>query len=80
MFYKLQKLYEYLLNNNYLSDAKRIKEITYEIEKGRPDLAKDWLIAMCHPRYLGDLYIKEFNSVYEWWNFLSEISDEIKKM
>ena len=29
---------------------------------------------MCNPKYLGDLNIAEFDSVYEWWNFLENIA------
>ena len=34
--------------------------------------------AMCNPRYLGNLYIKEFPDPYKWWNFLAEIKKSIE--
>ena len=33
---------------------------------------------MCYPRYLGNLYIKEFPDPYKWWNFLAEIKKSIE--
>lgn len=36
------------------------------------------LIPMCNPGYFGNLNMKEFGSVYEWWNFLADISSKAK--
>lgn len=35
---------------------------------------------MCHPKYLGDYYISEFDSVYDWWNFSEEIKKEVESL
>ena len=50
----------------------------YDITKEDSENAKKRLIAMCNPRYLGNLNIAEFDSVYEWWNFLADISSKAK--
>lgn len=34
---------------------------------------------MCNPRYLGNLYIKEFPDPYKWWNFLAEIKNQLNE-
>ena len=49
-----------------------------DITKEDSENARKRLIAMCNPRYLGNLNIAEFDNVYEWWNFLGEI-DKKKK-
>ena len=50
----------------------------HDITKANPENAKKRLIAMCNPRYLGNLNIDEFDNVYEWWNFLADISSKAK--
>lgn len=76
---ELELLCEYLIKNGYEDDSKRVEEIMYDIAaKTDSDNAKTRLIAMCNPRYLGNLTIKEFDSVYEWWNFLADISSKAK--
>lgn len=77
---KLVQLYDFLINNGYVEDAKRIKELMDEVSNGATEMTKKRLVAMCNPRYLGNLNIKEFDNVYKWWNFLSSISEDAKKM
>ena len=75
---KLELLCNYLKKNGYEDDSKRVEEIMYDITKEDSENAKKRLIAMCNPRYLGNLNIAEFDSVYEWWNFLADISSKAK--
>ncbi|MDE7435424.1 MAG: hypothetical protein K2N01_06355 [Lachnospiraceae bacterium] len=79
MIEKLSQLYKILVNNEYYQDAERIKELMNEIAEGATDTTEKRLIAMCNPRYLGNLNIKEYESVYEWWNFLGSISELASK-
>ena len=51
----------------------------HDITKADSENAKKRLIAMCNPRYLGNLNIEEFDNVYEWWNFLADISSKAKR-
>lgn len=76
----LSKLYEYLKNNGYQDDANKIKEIQDKLKVGHNKIVIQRLIAMCNPRYLGNHVIKEFNDVYQWWNFLGEISETAKNL
>ena len=76
---KLEVLYYYLEKNGYEDDARRVLDIAADIEKDNSENAKKRLIAMCSPRYLGDLNIKEFSSAYECWNFLEDISLKAKE-
>lgn len=75
---KLELLRDYLKKNGYEDDSKRIEEIMHDITDKNSQNAKKRLIAMCNPRYLGNLNIAEFDNVYEWWNFLAEISSKAK--
>ena len=77
---KLSKLNEYLMKNNHAQDASRVEVILNELVQNHSlsGLSKKRLSAMCNPRYLGNLYIKEFSDPYEWWNFLAEIKKEIE--
>ncbi len=72
---KLNQLYEYLLNNHYTEEAKKLKD-TLEEEVSDDTIRR--LKEMCTPRYLGDLYIREFDNAYKWWNFLGEVSTEVE--
>lgn len=72
---KLNQLYQYLLCNHYTAEAKKLKEI---LDEEVPDSAIKKVKEMCTPRYLGDLYIQEFENAYKWWNFLGEVSAEIE--
>lgn len=72
---KLNQLYQYLLNNHYTAEAKRLKNI---LEEEVPDNAIKKVKEMCMPRYLGDLYIQEFDNAYKWLNFLGEVSTEVE--
>lgn len=76
----LKKLYQLLVSNNYLEDAKRLSEIISDVEVGASEMTKKRIVAMCNPKYLGDYNIKEFENVYEWWNFLSQIKSEVEEM
>lgn len=42
------------------------------------DLSAQKLIVMCNPKYLGNYYIREFDDLYKWWNFLAEIVSGIR--
>ena len=53
-----------------------IKE--YENENKLSDLSAQKLIVMCNPKYLGNYYIREFDDLYKWWNFLAEIVSGIR--
>lgn len=75
---ELELLRDYLKKNGYEDDSKRIEEIMHDITKEDSEIAKKRLIAMCNPRYLGDLNIAEFDSVYDWWNFLGKIASEVE--
>lgn len=75
---KLELLRDYLKKNGYEDDSKRIEEIMHDITDKNSQNAKKRLIAMCNPRYLGNLNIAEFDNVYEWWNFLADISSKAK--
>lgn len=75
---KLELLCDYLKKNGYEDDLKRVEEIMHDITKEDSEDAKKRLIAMCNPRYLGNLNIAEFDNVYEWWNFLADISSKAK--
>ena len=72
---KLEQLYQYLLNNNYFTEAKTIKII---LDEGLSNNTVSKIKGMCTPRYLGDLYIQEFDDAYKWWNFLGDVSMEIE--
>lgn len=76
---KLSELYEYLINNDHTQDADRVKKILDEYTQNNDlsELSKKKLTAMCNPKYLGSLYVKEFSDPYMWWNFLAEIRGEI---
>lgn len=73
---KLNQLYQYLLNNHHTAEAKKLKTI---LEGEVSNTAIKMVKEMCHPRYLGDLYIQEFDDAYKWWNFLGEVSEEVEK-
>lgn len=75
----LSKLHAYLLSNGYVRDASRVGAILNELSQhGRlSSLSRERLSAMCSPRYLGDLYIREFPSPYAWWNLLAEIKGSL---
>ena len=77
---KISKLYEYLVNNDHIQDASRVEMILNEYIQNNSlsELSKKRLSAMCNPRYLGNLYIKEFSDPYMWWNFLAEIKRDIQ--
>lgn len=77
---KLLKLHDYLLSNGYIKDADRIYSILeeYENENKLSDLSAQKLIVMCNPKYLGNCYIREFDDLYKWWNFLAEIVSGIR--
>ena len=75
---ELELLCNYLKKNGYEDDSKRVEEIMHDITKADSENAKKRLIAMCNPRYLGNLNIEEFDNVYEWWNFLADISSKAK--
>jgi hypothetical protein len=76
---KLTILYNYLESNNHMKDASRIAKILDEYDKngGLSELSIKKIKEMCNPRYLGNLYIKEFSDPYKWWNFLTEIKNFI---
>lgn len=76
---ELQLLCYYLRKNGYDDDSRRVEEIMHDITNNNSEIARECLIAMCNPRYLGDLNIKEFDNIYEWWNFLSDISLKAEK-
>lgn len=76
---ELQLLCYYLRKNGYDDDSRRVEEIMHDITNNNSEIARKCLIAMCNPRYLGDLNIKEFDNIYEWWNFLSDISLKAEK-
>lgn len=76
---ELQLLCYYLRKNGYDDDSRRVEEIMHDITNNNSEIARERLIAMCNPRYLGDLNIKEFDNIYEWWNFLSDISLKAEK-
>lgn len=80
MMEELLKLRDCLINNNYNQEADTISEMIDEInENGKlSNNSRELLISMCHPRYLGDLLVKEYNNQYDWWRFLSEIRRKIK--
>lgn len=73
---KLNQLYQYLLNNHHTAEAQKLRDI---LEKEVSDDAIKQVKEMCHPRYLGDKYIREFDDAYKWWNFLGEVSEEVEK-
>lgn len=75
---ELELLCDYLKKNGYEDDSKRVEEIMHDITKEDSENAKKRLIAMCNPRYLGNLNIVEFDNVYDWWNFLGEIASKAK--
>ena len=77
---KLLKLHDYLLSSGYIKDADRIYSILeeYENENKLSDLSAQKLIVMCNPKYLGNYYIREFDDLYKWWNFLAEIVSGIR--
>jgi hypothetical protein len=76
---KLTILYNYLESNNHMQDASRVAKILDEYDKNGvlSELSIKKIKAMCNPRYLGNLYIKEFSDPYKWWNFLTEIKNLI---
>ena len=78
---KLLKLHEYLVNNMHTQDASRIELILDEYIQNNhlSNLSKKKIKAMCNPRCLGSLYVKEFSDPYVWWNFLAEIKKEIEQ-
>ena len=75
---QLELLRDCLMKNGYQNDSEKNDEIIIDIQNGNPQNAMERLIEMCNPRYLGDLNIAEFDSVYNWWNFLAEISQMAK--
>ena len=75
---ELELLCNYLKKNGYEDDSKRIEEIMHDIATEDSEMAKKRLVAMCNPRYLGNLNIAEFDNVYDWWNFLGEIASKVK--
>ena len=72
---KIKQLYQYLLSNHYLNEAKRLKDV---LDGEVSDSTIKEVKEMCTPRYFGDLYIQEFNNAYKWWNFLEEVRVEIE--
>ena len=76
----LTLLYNYLKNHDHMQDANRIAKILDEYDKNGDlsELSIKKIKAMCNPRYLGNLYIKEFPDPYKWWNFLAEIKKSIE--
>lgn len=79
MFDSLNRLRDLLYDNNYTQDALRISDAITEYEKKGvlSEISIKRIKAMCNPRYLGNLYVKEFQDSYEWWNFLAEIKNSI---
>ena len=67
---ELELLCNYLKKNGYEDDSKRVEEIMHDITKADSENAKKRLIAMCNPRYLGNLNIEEFDNVYDWQIYL----------
>ena len=77
---QISQLEQYLISNNYNDNAETINKIKNDLSnENKQQLALKRLIAMCNPKYLGDLLIKEFNNAYEWWNFLGNISKNAKR-
>ena len=71
---KLLELHENKIKNGYDKYAEQITDIIKEYKKKElSDISKRKLQAMCNQRAFGNLYIKEFKTPYEWWNYLNEI-------
>ncbi len=72
---QLTKLHQYLYSNNYRKEAETISVIIEEYKNSGSisDRNKDLLIEMCRPKFLGDLFIREYESTYDWWQFLADI-------
>lgn len=79
MFDSLKRLRDFLYDNNYTQEALCISDAITEYEKNGflSEFSIKKIKAMCTPKYLGNLYIKEFQDPYEWWNFLAEIKNSI---
>lgn len=79
MFDSLNRLRDFLYDNNYTQEALCISDAITEYEKNGflSEFSIKKIKAMCTPKYLGNLYIKEFQDPYEWWNFLAEIKNSI---
>ena len=77
---KLLKLHAYLVNNVHTQDAYIIATVLDEYVQNNylSALSIKKIKAMCNPRYLGSLYVKDFSDPYEWWNFLAEIKKEME--
>ena len=54
---ELELLCDYLKKNGYEDDSKKVEEIMHDITKANSENAKKRLIAICNPRYLGNLNI-----------------------
>ena len=80
MINNLNKLHQLLISNNYLDAAEKVEEIIEGIQLEEKESFKHRLVLMCHPKYLGDYYISEFDSVYDWWNFSEEIKKEVESL
>lgn len=72
---QLTKLHQYLYSNNHRNEADTISIILEEYKNtgSISERNKDLLIEMCHPKFLGDLYVREYESSYDWWKFLDDI-------
>ncbi|MDF2791095.1 MAG: hypothetical protein K0S80_4197 [Neobacillus sp.] len=73
---ELNNIKQYLVNNKRADDAQRIEKIIYDITNSSSDKAQvihalKRFIAMSSVRYLGDITITEFDSPYDWMNYLS---------
>lgn len=76
---KLQRLHSLLLENGYTQYAQRLGAILEEYigKGGLSEQTGREIRALCSVKSLGDLYIREYDNVYDWWDFLSEVVSEI---
>ncbi|KGX83109.1 hypothetical protein [Pontibacillus marinus] len=73
---KINTAINYLKKNEYIKEAEDLEIILNQLKKdlnNKEILEK--LIQRCHIRWLGDLYIRDFQGGSEWWQLLGEIDD-----
>ncbi|WP_298844982.1 hypothetical protein [Clostridium sp.] len=82
---KLNDASKYLDNNNKTIEANELRGLTKQLQdvnmsKEKSQEIKQNILNRCDVRWLGEIYIKEVKSMYDWWNLLGEIKELAEKL
>ncbi|MDI6539456.1 hypothetical protein QMA77_21245 [Pantoea ananatis] len=78
------KIYEALMFASYVDEANEIKSLIGKVltlSKSDPERlsAIESLLSRCHPKWLGDCYVKN-NSYNEWMELIAKFKKELSKL